>query len=252
MLIVVGPGLAPFAGGVIALQAGWRAIFAVLAAVGTTIFYLTWRLLTETSQATGQVEFRRMFRDAAQLLRSPKFGCLIVANGFLTYAIYAVLSAVPFVLVEQLGVPMQLAGICSGLIVLGSAVGNAITARLAVKPSTGLLMFLTGNWLAAFAAVAFALVVLRGMLTMPLVFGILFFFSMGTGLANPVATAEALNVAPGKAGSAAGIFGCLQLVIATLLTLLMSLGRDPALTMAMVLCGCAAVSRTAFAWALKR
>lgn len=252
VLIVVGPGLAPFADGIIALHAGWRAIFAVLAAIGAAIFYLTWRLLTETSQATGQVQFQRLFRDGAELLRSPKFGALIVGNGFLIYAIYAVLSAVPFVLVEQLGVPMQVAGICSGLIVLGSAAGNAITARLAVKPSTGLLLLLTGNWLAALSAVVFSLVVLRGALTMPLVVGILFFFSMSTGLANPVALAEALNVAPGKAGSAAGIFGCLQLVIAALLTLLMSLGRDPALSMAVVLCGCAVVSRTAFALALKR
>ncbi|MBP1888140.1 hypothetical protein [Sinorhizobium mexicanum] len=54
-------------------------------------------------------------------------------------------------------------------------------------------------------------------------------FSFGVGVASPMALSEALSVNPSVAGSASGIYGCVQMAIGALCAATGGFGENPAL-----------------------
>ncbi|HEY9023657.1 MAG TPA: MFS transporter, partial [Burkholderiaceae bacterium] len=55
LMTMVGPGLAPLVGGLLAGAFGWRAIFVLLTALGVLNFCVSWRLLPETGRPGGRI-----------------------------------------------------------------------------------------------------------------------------------------------------------------------------------------------------
>ena len=103
LVIGVAPLLAPTVGGLIAGVAGWRAVFAVLAAFGIVLWILVWRFLPETLPAERRVTrgVGSALRGYGVLLRDGRFMALAVLPGLTMATIMSYVAAAPFVL--QLG-----------------------------------------------------------------------------------------------------------------------------------------------------
>jgi DHA1 family bicyclomycin/chloramphenicol resistance-like MFS transporter len=80
----------------------------------------------------------------------------------------------------------------------------------------------------------------------------MFFFTLGAGLAAPLALSEAISVNPRVTGSASGLYGFTQMAIGALCAALAGLGPSPALTTAIVLASAAIVAQGSFWVALVR
>jgi DHA1 family bicyclomycin/chloramphenicol resistance-like MFS transporter len=249
-MIMVGPGFAPVVGGAVSAGLGWRAIFVVLAAAGALTLWFTWRRLPETGSPSGRFGIDRLLADYRSLLASPRFVGFALGGGSATTCVYAFLSAAPFIFVNQLHQPVHAVGIYAGLMVLGMAVGNALTSRLVrTVPSARLLRI--GNALSFASAVVLLAVILTGHLSVLNAIGIMLFFTCGCGMTSPAALAKAVSVDPRLVGSAAGLYGCSQMGIGALCTALAAVGGDPARAAVTVMVVATGLSQFAFTIALR-
>lgn len=250
LMIMISPGLAPVVGGAVSAAAGWRAIFVLLAAAGATTLWFTWRLLPETSRPSGRVRGRALLRDYRELLTSPRFVGFALGGGSATTCVFAFLAAVPFIFTDELHQPVKMVGIYAGLMVLGMALGNALTSRLAHRvPSARLLRI--GNTLSLVSAAVLLAIVLAGRLTVLNTIGVMLFFTCGCGMCSPAALAKAVSVNPRLVGSAAGLYGFTQMGIGAVCTATAALGHDPGRSALGVMVASTTLAQFAFTVALR-
>jgi DHA1 family bicyclomycin/chloramphenicol resistance-like MFS transporter len=238
-------------GGVISSTVGWRGIFVLLTAIGAVTLWFTWRTLPETGQPTGKFGVKILLADYRALLSSPRFVGFALGGGSATTCVYAFLSAAPFIFINELHQPVEMVGIYAGLMILGMAVGNALTSRLAQKvPSARLIRI--GNGLSLASAVVLLVIVLLGRLTVLNAIGVMLFFTCGCGITSPAALAKAVSVEPRLVGSAAGLYGFTQMAIGAACTALAAMGGDPARAALTVMVIATGFSQFAFTVALRR
>src|SRR5690606_22536056 len=101
----------------LALHFGWRAIFYALVLLGAFTLLATWRLMPETSTASGKISPRILASDYKSLLSSPSFIAYAIGGGCATTAIYAYIAAAPFILMTDLHRSTQEVGIYLALLI---------------------------------------------------------------------------------------------------------------------------------------
>jgi len=113
-------------------------------------------------------------------------------------------------------------------------------------------LLIGSNLVSILAACVFLAAALSGHLSVPLVVGPMFFYTLGAGIASPTALTEAVSVNPHVVGSASGLYGFIQMAVGALCTALAGFGGDPALAAATVLVSAGLVAQTSFWIALGR
>lgn len=250
LMVTLGPGLAPLVGGALSEAYGWRSIFVALCALGGVNIWLTLRRLPETGQRRAGVSAASLVREYGRLLRSPVFLGYSVGGGCATTAMYAFFAVAPFVFVDELHRSPHEVGVYLALLIAGVSLGSVLASRLVARVAIGrLLAWASGA--AALAAFILLGIVLGGALSVPLLLGPMFLFTVGVGLASPMALTKAVSVNPKVIGSAAGLYGSTQMAIGALCTALAGLGRDPALAAASVLAAAGVIGQAAF-WVAAR
>lgn len=244
LMVMAGPGLSPMLGAIIADLAGWRAIFVALAGLGMLNLWLVIRRLPAVPLNTGQTGWS-ILRNYGRMLRSVRFLAYVFGGGFASTAMYAFVSAAPFIYIEQLGRPTREVGVYLALNFLGTWFGSLATSRLAGRLQPRLLM-VGSNLITCLGAVVFLGVVLTDGLSVPTTVIPMMLVSFGAGIASPMALSEAMAVNPTMAGSSSGLYGCAQMAIGALCAALAGVGGNPALAAAVVLTAAGLISQTAF------
>lgn len=248
----VAPVVAPLIGGQVLRVTDWRGIFVVLTVVGLALTLLVWKRLPETLPPErrhdgGTVAALRTMRS---LLADRVFTGYMLAGGFAFAALFAYISASPFVIQEIYGASPQtfslLFGVNSvGLIAAGQLNGKVLVGRVSLDKVLG-----TGICLVALAAAALLLmttgVLGDGIGLAPVAVG-LFVLMSSMGLALPNTQSLALTRTPHAAGSASALLGtCSFLVGAVASPLVGVAGEDTAVPMAVVQLACALAALTCF------
>ncbi|TAL64890.1 MAG: Bcr/CflA family efflux MFS transporter [Burkholderiaceae bacterium] len=250
LVMMIGPGLAPLMGSLLVVGLGWRSIFVALAALGAVTFLFSWRLLPETGRPTGRLKAGTLLRDYRALLRSPSFVGFAIGGGCTTTSIYAFIAAAPFIISTQLHRPLPEVGLYLGLLMMGMALGNAITRYLASSVALERLL-VTASGVSVLSALALLAVVLLGDMTVVDAIGLMFLFAVGAGAASPAALTKALGVDTRLVGSAAGLYGFTQMAVGALCTSLVGIGQGPALAAAAILTAAAVLGQAGFWVALR-
>ncbi|TCG02361.1 Bcr/CflA family drug resistance efflux transporter [Paraburkholderia strydomiana] len=251
LMVVMSPGFAPMIGGFVAGAWGWRIMFALLSLTGAFTLGVAWKLLPETRRAAHRTDAANLVADYRALLGSARFLGFAVGNGLATFSIYAFLSAAPFILVNELHLPLHLVGIYMGLMIAGMAIGNLITVKLAkrVCPVSLMRVGCTISFVCAFTLLC---ILLLGRLDVRTVVCGIVLFTCGSGMVNPVALANALSVNDRLIGSAAGLCGCIQYAVGAVCTTVAALGPSPAFSALLVLVIATATAQFAFFLALAK
>ncbi|MBD1550442.1 multidrug effflux MFS transporter [Pseudomonas typographi] len=251
LIMMVGPGLAPILGSVIAAALGWRAIFWVLAGLGLIALASTWVLLPETGQPTGRFSGKIMLTDYKRLFSSTRFVGFAVGGGMATTSIYAFIAAAPFIFVTELHRPLHEVGLYLGLMIAGMSVGNALTGRLIRTVPINVLL-LGGNTASVISAVLLVILTASGHANLAAVLVLIFLYTCGLGLTGPSALTKSLSVNPHLTGSAAGLYGFMQMTAGAISTSFVSVGHDPAFSAAVVLLVAVVLAQLAFWVSLRR
>ncbi|KUN39084.1 MFS transporter [Streptomyces longwoodensis] len=240
MLIAgVAPVAAPLIGGQVLRVTDWRGVFVVLTVVGALLGALVWARLPETL-----VPARRHAGGVGQALRSMRglladlpFAGYVLSGGFAFAALFAYISASPFVVQEIYGASPQtfslLFGLNSvGLVAAGQLNGKVLVGRvplervlaaglaLLVLASTALLLMSAG----VFGAVGLAPVAAA-----------LFVLMSAMGLTLPTAQTLALVRTRHSAGAASALLGTASFLVGAVASPLVGVaGEHTAVPMALV------------------
>ncbi len=234
MAMTLAPSLAPVVGAYLAEWAGWRADFALLAILGAAVLAATTARLEETHVARAPLNLAGMAGSFVVLLRSRAFLALSLATAFTSASWFTFLAGAPYLLSELLHEPPSTYGLMILLPMAGYVLGNAVSARFAVRLGSTRL-FIHGLALSLASGVVLALWPLLGGLTTWSIFVPMALSSVGNGLSQPPGIAAGLSIYPRIAGAASGLIGFLQMSTAALGTFLLGqLPRDSALWVVVV------------------
>ncbi|MER5433808.1 multidrug effflux MFS transporter [Streptomyces sp. NPDC002588] len=247
----VAPVVAPLIGSQILRVTDWRGVFAVLTVVGVALAGLVWTRLPETldpaeRHAGGVGEALRSMR---RLLADPPFTGYMLTGGFAFAALFAYISASPFVVQEIYGASPQLFGVLFGvnsvgLVVVGQINGKVLVGR--VRLDRVLAAGLTVVALAAAALLLMATGTFGGVGLAPVAVA-LFVLMSAMGLALPNAQTLALLRVRHSAGSASALLGTSSFLIGAVASPLVGIaGEHTAVPMAVVQLAAALVALTCF------
>lgn len=239
LVLTVSPGIAPVIGGWITTFAGWRAIFALLVAMGLVTILLAFRLLPETRG--GHVSARpadaprpNLLASYRRLLLQPAFLGYSLAGACATSSMYGFFAVSAFVFVDQVHRPAHEVGYYYLVLIFGVSLGSIVINRLARLFSIDALLRF-GTLFGAAGAALFLIAAATGHLGVLTVMVPMFIFTIGAGLASPMALTRAVSVDPTAIGAAAGLYGAGQMAVGALCTWLAGFGHNPALAAAVVL-----------------
>lgn len=203
------PMVAPIAGGWLAESYGWQSNFWVMLVLGLALIWLCYLDQGETKSAS-DLTLGQQFREYPELFRSPRFWGYALSCAFSSGAFFSYVGGASFIGIEVFGLSATVLGFFFGAPAVGYALGNYFSGRysgrfgidqmvlwggLIVATSMGLLLVLFGI----------------GFGTAWVFFGFMTFVGLGNGLTIPNATAGALSVRPGLAGTASGLAGAIML-----------------------------------------
>jgi DHA1 family bicyclomycin/chloramphenicol resistance-like MFS transporter len=251
MAMSLAPSISPAIGAYLAEWVGWRADFALLAALGAAVLVLTAARLEETHRNPAPTNLVAMARSFVLLLRSREFLGFALTTAFTSVTWFTFLASAPYLLSEVLHEPPSTYGLMILLPMAGYMVGNAGVARLSVAVGSARLLIL-GLTLSLASGVMLAVWCLAE-LTPWALFVPMAISSVGNGLSQPPAIAAGLSVHPRIAGAASGLLGFLQMMIAALGTLLIGrLPHDSALAIVVVVVASLALALVFGLLALRR
>ncbi|MGW9132854.1 multidrug effflux MFS transporter [Streptomyces sp. NPDC055681] len=247
----VAPVIAPLIGGQVLRFTDWRGIFAVLTVVGVLLTLVVWKWLHETlppeERHTGGVG--DALRTMRGLLGDRTFTGYMVAGSLAFAALFAYVSASPFVVQEIYGASPQtfslLFGINSiGLIAVGQINGKVLVGRISLDKALGF-----GLGVIVLAATALLLMtsgVFGDVGLVPVAAG-LFVLMSAMGLAMPNTNALALMRTKHAAGSASALLGTSSFLIGAVASPLVGIAGDAtAVPMAVVQLVCAVGAMACF------
>lgn len=210
-VIVVVPMIAPLFGGYLTEWFGWRSVFAVSAALIAVVTWVCWSHLPETLVRASEPE--PFVAGALSVLKKPLFVALTVQSALSLAVFYTFISVVPYVMEQLLDYPPTAYGQFFIMLASGYLLGTVVSSRIASRAGilrmiqVGTLIGLCGGlWL--FGAVfdgadsAWQL-----FLPMTLLAG-------ANGFASPSMQSGAVLQTARYAGTASGIIGCSQQLLA--------------------------------------
>ncbi len=245
LMLIMGaaPILAPLLGGQVLAFAGWRAIFGVLAVLGTIALVLSLVAIPRVTSRSGQpggapslvASLRVLFTDR-------RFLAATLAGGFAQASMFAYISGSPFVYMELLHVSPErfswLFAMNSVGIIGASQINRRLLARYAperIAVSATCCMVLVGATLLVLAV--------SGLGSVFTLVPVLFLFLSSMGFVNPNAAALALEEHGNRAGVASAVLGSLQFAVSATASACVGLFNDGSLLpMAAVMATCAGLS----------
>ena len=244
MMVMLGPGLSPILGGLLASISGWRSIFFVLSLLGLINLLLIWIYISH-KKLKREASARMVFDNYKKLIISPKFIGYTIGGGLATTSFYAFLSVASFIVLHQLHGTLHEVSLYLALIMVGIWLGCFASNRLVDKLSIDKMIVL-GSCISIACSLIFFIFVLFGYLNVYTIITPIIIYCFGVGITSPAALTKALNINPLVAGSASGIYGFFQMVIGALCTSLSGLGNNPAFSAACVLLGSCIIAQMCF------
>lgn len=231
LLTLVGPGLSPVIGAYLADHFGWRAVYVFLVCIGSAMVLCAWRLLPETNRNRRALAVARIASDYRSLLTNPRFAAFMLGGACSSTALYPYLATAPYIVHEQLGLPIRYVGWFAASTIVGAGLGTLLTRKMAGRWPAERFLYI-GAGLGVALSTLFLVVQSLDWLNAPLLVAITVVMTFGAGMASPAAISRALAAAPAMAGTAAGLYGFGQMAMGAIGTMLVGYGQVPALACA--------------------
>lgn len=243
------PAVAPILGGYIFIWFGWRMNFYFLTAVALVTTALIYMYLEESGRKDPDaLRLREVFGDYLGLLRNRDFLRYTAIGGSTIAFFFAFVTAGPFILIRQYGLPTQYFGYFQGMLVLSYGAGSLLAGRLARHWSGDRLMVL-GMVPAVSGGIALLVIVFGGWES-PLLLAIpLCIMAFGDGPVFATTPTLAMNASTGRTGPAAALLLAIEVGMGSLAALAVGVFHDGTSRPFALTCGfCCLVAVSAWLW----
>jgi DHA1 family bicyclomycin/chloramphenicol resistance-like MFS transporter len=195
-------------GGVLQTAFGWRSNFLALLGIGAVGWIMVWFLLPETlrQRAPEPVSLLSMLRSYRRFLGHAGFVVHLGIVSCCMCGLFAWISSAAFVLQGIYGLSALVFGLAFAIGSSGYLIGTSIAARFVLRWGNGRTMGL-GTVLMALSGIVMALLLLAAPHWAYGVIAAIGFYTMGMGMALPLAQAGALLPFPDRAGAASSLVG---------------------------------------------
>lgn len=247
------PMVGPVIGGALDAAFGWQASFVLLAVAGVGLFALIWADMGETAKVSG-LSFGAQVGQYPELLRSQRFWGYCLGSAFSSGAFFAYLGGAPFVGTNVFQMDSATLGFYFGAPAVGYLVGNFLSGRFSVRVGVNRMM-LAGALVSTLGLSVLVGVVVLGLATPGLFFGLVITLGLGNGIALPSANAGMLSVRPHLAGSASGLGGAFMIgggaALSALAGMLLGPGSGP-LPLVLLMLAVSVASILCALWVIRR
>jgi len=186
--------------GVLTDALGWRTVFVVMSALAAATLLLIALALHRFAPAGAAARsFRTLLSGYGVLIRSPVF--LALQGGLSPGSFTAIMAAGPYLMVEVMGRPATEFSLYFALVTVVYMAMNHVGGRLSPRFGIERLVLVAGLISAAAALAGLAWFAMAG-LGVAVIFPISTDITVGNGLAQPNAQADAMKVKPEVAGTA--------------------------------------------------
>lgn len=241
LVMGVAPIVAPLAGGWVLALASWRAIFAVLAAVGLAVLALMIVTLPETATSRApRIDLAMLAGSLRGVIRDRSFVANTLAGAFAQAGMFAYISGSPFVFIELFHVSPQRYGWLFGVNAFGLIAASQVNHRLLARrtPARILAVSVKALGVAGLALLAVTLTEWGGLAPLAV---LLFVYVTSIGFIGSNAIALAMESQGARAGVASAVLGAAQFAVAAAASSLVGLRSDgSARAMGAVMAACAA------------
>lgn len=210
-------------GGLLAGLVGWRGLFWLVAAISLASFVLAWIKLPESHTVRDASVYggSRMVTNLLAMFRLPLFWAYTLAYSWIGGAIFAFMTGAPFLVIGEMGLSAESFGLLVALMPGGFVAGSVAASRLVGRFPAGRMM-IGGTLISVAIAGVMLVATFAGVASVPLLFGGIFLYTFGMGIAAPNTMAGALEVRPHTAGAASALLGFSQLSHSALASFLVS------------------------------
>ena len=220
------PAVAPILGGYIFIWFGWRMNFYFLAGVALITTGLIYMYLKESGRRDlDALRLGEVFGDYLGLLRNRDFIRYTLIGGSTIAFFFAFVTAGPFILIQQHGLPTVYFGYFQGLLVLSYGAGSLLTGRLARHWSSDRLMVF-GMVPAVCGGIALLAIVFGGWETPALLAVALCVMAFGDGPVFATTPTLAMNASSGRTGPAAAMLLAIEVGMGSLAALSVGVFHD--------------------------
>jgi len=226
MSIALAPAIAPILGGYIHVLFGWEYNFFLTAGVGVLTAILIYLLLPEsTTPDLHALKLKSILNNYRSVVSNKVFITYGTLSGVALGLIYAFVTGAPFILISYFGIEIQHFGYYQAVIVVAFFLGSLLATRLVDYWQSlhvlnlGLIVMVIGSLLVV------GFVFIGGLSPNTLVFGYLF-IAFGIGPIFAVAPSKAMSAVDKSAGSAASVFGCLEIGLSGVIATMVSVIHD--------------------------
>jgi predicted MFS family arabinose efflux permease len=143
MLVAMGSVVGPVVGGAVAVHAGFRGIFLLLAAIGVLLFAAQLLFLPETLPAEAGEARRMSPRDFGRIIADPRGSAVIVLGIVQYYSFYCFLVFLPEILRDQYRLAPDQTGLAFLPLSLGVVSGSYVGGRLQARWSPPRILVVT-------------------------------------------------------------------------------------------------------------
>lgn len=217
MIMACAPALAPGIGGVMLRFAPWPSVFVFLGAYGVMVLWIVARRIPETLPAPQSLAAASIMGNYLQLLRDRVFFASAIGGGLLYAGLTAYLASSGFIFIDMFGVPVHYFGLIFIPTVMGYMTGSALSARLSAHRTPEQVMY-PGAVLGLGATASMLILQTLAPQSMLPIIVCITLYAASLGLVMPNAMALSLEHFPLIAGTAASLFGFLQMALAAGLT----------------------------------
>ncbi len=245
MLIVgVAPILAPSFGSWILTVSTWRTIFYVLAGFGLILILSVYFFLPESGKinSTLPLKAKTIIKDYKTVFSEPSFLYFALASSIGMGGMFAYISGASFVFMNYFGLNESTFGYVFSANAVGFIAGSQLNRLLLNKYSSLQIITFASIILVSVSGVMLGTYSL-GLITLPVLVGLLVTFLFSLGLLVPNTTAMALAPFEKNAGSASAMIGFIQMVFGASMSAIVSfMHNDTILPMllGMAFSGCGA------------
>lgn len=235
--IALAPAIAPALGGFIEVHSSWRWIFGFLLIYSLVLSILAWFTLPETHQSrtTTPLSFNRVIHNYLFILKNQAFWANVICSGLAFAAMITCATINPFILENSLGKSAAaygfLAMISSAGFFLGMIINAQIVGRLGIAHTLKI-----GNIIILIMALALITTGYFKILTVSSIILPTIGIEFGIALVFPNAFMGAIAPFPTIAGAAGALYGCLQVAITFIASIVVALiGETTQLPMGILL-----------------
>lgn len=222
MSIAVAQTVAPTIGGYLNHYFDWRSIFYFSFVLNLGIALLMFRQLQETSVTLDKtpLSFRALALQYLSVLKGRAYIGYALTGALISCAYLGFASIMPYIFVDQFGGTSAEYGNWFLVVSLGFFFGSMLASRITVRFGVD-RMITMGMSLALLAISVLMLVMFSGNLMAAMIFFPMGLLTFGRGLVQPNAQSGAVSSTEMSRGTASGMMGFMQLMLASGVTQLM-------------------------------